>query len=461
MSMVAQWSEGYGMVPGLRDALRSLSFGAAAPALTAAVGAGALGVDASGGEAADAGLWRLQDREVTDALAVVGQIRQLLEVAEVDLVREGLARGLPAESAWSAHDWVTRAEGERSPDPSVRHVGSVVRVAQAGTTMAGRYWTRADGAVGELREAFTRGDLPLGKADQLARFHAQVAPVADEEELADDLSALVAAAQDDIVATGPDGRRRERVRGLTDKELAAGITRAGRLLRPEKDQDREDKRAKAARTFTKSPGPAGMSAYKVVLDAEGAAVIDSAIAALSGPVKGPEGEHDERPATQRRADALVEIIRRGVSAPGEAAKSEKAQLMVTIGLDDLRSGTNGAGVTTTGEVLAPATVRKLACDAGIIPVILGSDGEVLDLGRTARFFTPGQRKAIWLRDRGCTYPGCTMPPQWCDAHHVAWWSRGGATDTGNAALLCERHHTKVHTHDLTATITPTGVTWHV
>lgn len=135
--------------------------------------------------------------------------------------------------------------------------------------------------------------------------------------------------------------------------------------------------------------------------------------------------------------------------------------MVTIGLDDLRSGTNGAGVTTTGEVLAPSVVRRLACDAGIIPVILGKDSEVLDLGRTTRFFSPGQRKAIWLRDQGCTYPGCTMPPQWCDAHNVAWWSRDGATNMDNAALLCERHHTRVHSLDLQATITATGVTWHV
>ncbi|WP_338752511.1 HNH endonuclease signature motif containing protein [Janibacter alittae] len=54
-----------------------------------------------------------------------------------------------------------------------------------------------------------------------------------------------------------------------------------------------------------------------------------------------------------------------------------------------------------------------------------------------------------------------MPPQWCDAHHVDGWSRGGRSDVSNGALLCQRHHTRVHTHDLTATITGTGATWHV
>ena len=455
MSTMTQWPDGPQVVPAMRDALRSLTAGV--PPMAASDSAEVAGV-ATGGEG---GLWRHSDAELTETLAVIGQMRQLVEIAEVAVVREGLERGLPGETGWSAHDWVTRAEGEQAPDPSVRHVSSVVRVAKAGTTMAGRYWATADGGVRALREAFESGDLPLGKADQLTRFHAQVAPVADEEDLDHDLKALVAGAKDDVVATGPDGRVTQRVRGLTDKELAAGIVRTGRLLKPAKDQDAEDARGKDARSFTKSPGPAGMSSYRIVLDPEGAAVVDSAIAALSAPVKGPDGEHDERSATRRRADALLEIIRRGVSSPGEAPKTDKAQLVVTIGLDDLRAGTDGAGVTTTGEVLAPSVVRRLACDAGIIPVILGTDGAILDLGRTARFFSPSQRKAIWLRDQGCTYPGCTMPPQWCDAHHVDWWSRGGATDLDNAALLCERHHTKVHSLELHATITATGVTWHV
>src|SRR5699024_824611 len=71
-----------------------------------------------------------------------------------------------------------------------------------------------------------------------------------------------------------------------------------------------------------------------------------------------------------------------------------------------------------------------------------------------------QHRALWLRDKQCTFPGCTIPPQWCDAHHVDHWVNGGPTDLSNGALLCQRHHTYVHTHDLTATVTDTDVTWH-
>ena len=126
----------------------------------------------------------------------------------------------------------------------------------------------------------------------------------------------------------------------------------------------------------------------------------------------------------------------------------KSQLFVTVDLDTLRSGLTGAGETfggsEAGELLAPETVRRLACDAAIIPTVLGSDLEVVDLGHQVRLFTAAQTRRLWLRDRHCTYPGCDMPGQWCDAHHLVHWANGGKTDLSNAALLCERHHTVVH-----------------
>ena len=59
----------------------------------------------------------------------------------------------------------------------------------------------------------------------------------------------------------------------------------------------------------------------------------------------------------------------------------------------------------------------MACDASIIPAVLGTKSELLDLGRTSRLVTPKLLQALYLRDRGCTFPGCSRPPAWCDAHH--------------------------------------------
>jgi hypothetical protein len=204
-----------------------------------------------------------------------------------------------------------------------------------------------------------------------------------------------------------------------------------------------------------------------VLDPEGAAVLKGAVEPLSAPAperdtRGRVVQPDPRPAAQRRADALIEIVARGVSAPGAAPSTDKAKVVVTMPYDVLAGAVKGSGTTISGDVLSPETVRRLACDAEIIPMVLGTKSEPLDLGRSRRLVTRGLRLALWQRDRGCTFPGCQVPRQWTDAHHVRHWYRHrGRTSLLNCALLCRRHHTYVHKFDLTATVTKDAVYWHV
>jgi hypothetical protein len=107
-------------------------------------------------------------------------------------------------------------------------------------------------------------------------------------------------------------------------------------------------------------------------------------------------------------------------------------------------GPTGSGTFTyTGPVTA-STIRKIACDADIIPVLLGSEGRILDIGRTTRIFPPHIRKALNARDQGCAFPNCTIPASWCEAHHITYWSRGGPTSTDNGVLLCTHHHHLIH-----------------
>ncbi|MFL6166587.1 MAG: HNH endonuclease signature motif containing protein [Ornithinibacter sp.] len=94
----------------------------------------------------------------------------------------------------------------------------------------------------------------------------------------------------------------------------------------------------------------------------------------------------------------------------------------------------------------------MACDAALVPHVLGSAGEDLDLGRVVRLFTRAQRRRLWRRDRCCTFPGCAAPGSWTRAHHVLHWADGGLSDVDNAALLCQRHHTVVHTRRLWASV---------
>jgi hypothetical protein len=198
----------------------------------------------------------------------------------------------------------------------------------------------------------------------------------------------------------------------------------------------------------------GMAEYRLRLDPEGSQVLEAILGPLSAPKPTPACS-DLRTSDQRRGDALVEMCRRAA-----APTTTKAALFVTVDLQDLQTR-SGAGSTLTGQLLAPETIRRIACDAQIIPVVLGSDSEVLDVGRARRLFTPGMLRAMWLRDRGCTIPGCSAPPLWADAHHLIHWVDGGHTSLLNGALLCGRHHTIAHQRGWTATATNSEVTWHL
>ncbi len=129
------------------------------------------------------------------------------------------------------------------------------------------------------------------------------------------------------------------------------------------------------------------------------------------------------------------------------------RVIVTIPLDSLRKelGTAdlhrrrpGPGDELTGDLITAAQARRLACTAKILPAVLGGDSIPLDLGRARRLFSPGQRKALLIRDTTCRAEGCEVPGTWCDAHHLDPWSTGGRTDLDNGVLLCNHHHHRAH-----------------
>ena len=122
-----------------------------------------------------------------------------------------------------------------------------------------------------------------------------------------------------------------------------------------------------------------------------------------------------------------------------------ATVVVTMTLEALL-GAQHAAALDTGERITAAEARRLACEAGIIPAVLGSPSQVLDLGRRTRFHTEPQRIAMMLRDQGCAAEGCDWPPGMCHAHHLTPWARAGKTSVADGVLLCPRHHTLAHDH---------------
>jgi hypothetical protein len=130
-------------------------------------------------------------------------------------------------------------------------------------------------------------------------------------------------------------------------------------------------------------------------------------------------------------------------------------VLVTIGLDALRAEL-GVGDLVGGDALSATEVRRLACTAGIVPAVLGGRGEILDLGRARRLFSPAQQQALILRDRTCRAEGCDIPGTWAEAHHWIPWNQGGRTDLANGLLLCSHHHHRVHDPTYTADRLPNG-----
>ncbi|MDQ2943230.1 MAG: HNH endonuclease, partial [Candidatus Dormibacteraeota bacterium] len=179
-----------------------------------------------------------------------------------------------------------------------------------------------------------------------------------------------------------------------------------------------------------------------VFDPEGGAALRTALE----PLARKSGAHDDRDRDRRMADALVDLAIHALDAgliPQQA--SQRTHLMVTASLETLRGlpGASAADMEFSVPVSAQ-TVERLACDASITRIVLGSDSMVIDVGRAKRVISGPTRKALNFRDSHCTWPGCERPASWTSGHHLVHWIHGGTSDLENLALLCYRHHWNVH-----------------
>ena len=163
--------------------------------------------------------------------------------------------------------------------------------------------------------------------------------------------------------------------------------------------------------------------------------------------------------------ALEELTRHGLAADPEATTAPVVDFGIVFNENDPDVITD-----TDGDLRMPIEqLAHLLCDARLTAMTTNIMGVLLRMGRTVRFATPAQRRALNIRDGGCVFPGCDRPASWCDAHHVTHWDHHGHTDLHNLALLCRHHHGVTHrtgwamtaddNQHLTWT-TPTGRTLH-
>ncbi len=382
-------------------------------------------------------LWALGDDEVTQTLRLLGRLSASVDAHLVAVLAQAKQRGLGTGDGWGPVDWARAVAPQLSTRDLtdldvVAGAGGEPRLAEVTDAVAAATAARATPSPeGEAALPTATEGLSVSKAAQIVRFHRSVRGLADPDQLAEVTAILVRSAR------GHDG--------LPERDLATAARRAADGLRPDRLVEHDADLRRAHRSLVKGPGPLGLSRYSLLLDDEGAAIVDAAVDALAKPSPDPDtAEPDPRTPAARRADALLDLVARAVGAPDGVPRQAKTSLVVTIDLDALRGRRSGTGLTLAGDLLTTDTVRRLACDAELVPVVLGSRGEVLDQGTAVRLFTNGQIRHLWLRDRGCTFTGCSKPPAWTDAHHLTHWADGGPTDLSNAALLCRAHHTVVH-----------------
>jgi hypothetical protein len=238
------------------------------------------------------------------------------------------------------------------------------------------------------------------------------------------------------------------------RHLGELVDPEGSARRAEAELDRCERVAHQGRFLSVADDGAGGIRIRGRGSVEDGATLRAALLPLTAPAPAVDHETGEQLADRRdhgtrMFDALVRVAQHSLDnrlAP--ASHGARPRVAVATHLDDLqgrlRAGRPRSGFTETGEELSAATVRRLACDADLIPVVLGSANEILDVGRTARLVTPTIWRALVVRDRHCRFPGCRRPPVMCHAHHIVHWADGGSTCLDNLVLLCGHHHRVLH-----------------
>lgn len=315
---------------------------------------------------------------------------------------------------------------------------------------------------GVVRGALDDGSIPLDSASHIIAALSQAAPRADADNLLAAEEALVAFAREcpaDLVRRLANSWREALdVDGIEPREDAlAALISLRRTIRPN-----------------------GMKRYIIDADPIGAAYLDAAIDSHVGanirrpgfasadsdtgsadtgsadPGSADPGSADadgagaddalitQRSIAQLGAEAIVELARHGIACTNTEIPIRATTVVVRMTLESLLSGLGEANIDGNEQAISAATARRLAAEAQIIPMVLGGDSQVLDLGTGQRLFSTAQKIAMGERFGGCAWRNCQLPPSHTEAHHLVWWRNSGRSDLRNGILLCSKHHHEVH-----------------
>ncbi len=422
------------------------------------VAAGLSGVLTGLVEMSGAPMWQVQTRDLAGVLRALEAASRSLEAQRLRLIAEVTDRGVAlTDGAASTGAWVATV------------TGSTPAAGRRATTLATALHTRYPHTARALDAATVSPWHAERIVTTLDAVRPRVAP--DQLDAAEQALAGYAAELD-----------------------PAGFTRACALMTAALDPDgpppHDDDPATGNELTISEPTPTGRRRLTGWLDDLSAAVLLTALTPLAAPGARTDGAaaaggtgaaggsgvggageaahlrrraaaRDRRTPARRMADALLDLTRIALSTGLLPAQGgARPAVTVTVALETLQDALAGTtpGVATLewgGLPLSAEAARLLACDARVIPVVLGGPGQPLDVGRERRLVTTAQRRALVVRDGGCSFPGCGAPAGWTDAHHITHWAHGGDTRLTNLALLCGPHHRLIHHTRWSLRIDPT------
>ncbi len=353
-----------------------------------------------------------------DDVAAVKAVLTQLEVAEAKLasLRLQLVGEAQLAGAAAAIDQV-----RNSPRTSSLQAAGVLRL---GADLADRFWILAD--------ALAEGSISVAQAEAIITGLKRLP---------------VALGRTDLEAC------QRRLLGYCDDlgpaELGVAALRMWELNDPDGAEDleaerlrREERRAKAGRGLRMTPDHHGSMRLTGQLPTADAALLQAQLDALMPPASSYMDEGEVPSPEARRADALLRLAAiAAASGDVPAQGGDRPHVQITMPLSVLTDGLGAAAVFGFGgETVSAGEARRMACDAGLIPLVLGSASQPLDVGREYRLVPKALRTALTHRDQGCVFPHCTARPAACEAHHIRPWWAGGDTSMDNLVLLCAHHH---------------------
>ncbi|TCJ00074.1 HNH endonuclease signature motif containing protein [Aeromicrobium sp. IC_218] len=379
--------------------------------------------------------WTLTDREIRAELQAAAQAASALQALTVRLTAAAADRGLPREDGCTSPTvWLAS-----TTNVSKREASKLVSL------------TRLDPTRGRItQERWSTGRLTTEQASIILKA-LDALPEWFVDEQHDDAEATLLEHASEFGADDPR-RLANRIVEVVDPDSADEII--GAQLEAQEKQAWDDTHLSITRMGK------GRSSVRGVLPDVQADMLKTVLEGLASPrrdgalFRDADGDHSGTEIgrldhARRMGLALCELVEHLPQDAFPQAGGVAATVTISMKHDDLIRDL-GRAMLSTDTGISASQARRLACNASLIPVVLGGASQPMDVGRAKRLHDRSQRIALAKRDGGCSWKGCDRPPGWCEAHHLVPWSEGGETSVDNGALFCFFHHHLLHDSDWSA-----------